>query len=311
MKFIALKTCDGGAKGRISFCCKALEVTRQGFYEYLKNRSKPWKHEELAAKMMEILHEDECNDTYGRERMHKALLLKYPDSGIPSEATVYRVMTAIGITHRPNRKPNGITKADREARKSDDLLKRDFKADKPFRKCVTDITEVKAKNGKLYVSAIFDCYDLTAIGLSMDDNMRAELCAATVENTASAYPEFCGAVLHSDRGSQYTSASYRAALNEYGVKQSMNSAGGRCHDNARCESIRGLVTRMKNELFYSRGRRSTDYTTEQLKTMIWCYYMSYWNNRRICSSIGGMPPAEKRRRYYSDKTGKPAAAAME
>ena len=96
--------------------------------------------------------------------MHKALLLKFPDSGIPSETTVYRVMTAIGITHRPNRKPNGITKADREARKSDDLLKRDFKADKPFSKCVTDITEVKTKNGKLYVSAIFDCYDLTAAG---------------------------------------------------------------------------------------------------------------------------------------------------
>ena len=163
MKFIALKTCDGGAKGRISFCCKALKVTRQGFHEYLKNRNKPWKHEELAAKMMEILSEDECNDTYGREQMHKALLLKYPNSGIPSETTVYRVMTAIGITHRPNRKPNGITKADREARKSDDLLKRDFKADKPFSKCVTDITEVKAKNGKLYVSAIFDCYDLTAV----------------------------------------------------------------------------------------------------------------------------------------------------
>ena len=269
MKFIALKTCDGGAKGRISFCCKALKVTRQGFHDYLKNRNKPWKHEELAAKMMEILSEDECNDTYGRERMHKPLLLKYPDSGIPSETTVYRVMTAIGITHRPNRKPDGITKADREARKSDDL---------------------------------------TAIGLSMDDNMRAELCAATVENTAAAYPEFCGAVLHSDRGSQYTSASYRAMLNEYGVKQSMNSAGGRCHDNARCES---MWARMKNELFYSRGRRSTDYTIEQLKTMIWRYYMSYWNNRRICSSIGGMPPAEKRRKYYSDKKGKSAAAAME
>lgn len=159
-------------------------------------------------------------------------------------------MTAIGITHRPNRKPNGITKADREARKSDDLLKRNFKADKPFSKCVTDITKVKAKNGKLYVSAIFDCYDLTAVGLSMDDNMRAELCAATVANTAAAYPEFHGAVLHSDRRSGYTSASYRAALSEYGVKQSMNSAGGRCNDNARCES---MWARMKNELFYSRG----------------------------------------------------------
>lgn len=105
---------------------------------------------------MEILSEDECNDTYGRERIYKALLLKYPDSDIPSESTVYRVMSAIGITHKPNRKPNSITKADREARKSDDLLKRDFKADKPLSKCVTDITEVKARNGKLYVSAIFD-----------------------------------------------------------------------------------------------------------------------------------------------------------
>ena len=88
-------------------------------------------------------------------------------------------------------------------------------------------------------------------------------------------------------------------LNEYGVKQSMNSAGGRCHDNACCEN---MWARMKNELFYSRGRRSKDYTKEQLKTMIWRYYMSYWNNRRICSPIG----AEKRRRYYSDKSGESA-----
>ena len=64
---------------------------------------------------------------------------------------------------------------------------------------------------------------------------------------------------------------------------------------------------MKNELFYSRGRRSTDYTIEQLKT----YYMSNWNNRRICSSIGGMPPTEKHCRYYSDKPGKSATTAME
>ena len=106
MKFIALKTCDGGAKGRISFCRKALKVTRQEFHEYLKNRNKPWKHEELAAKMMEILHEDECNDTYGRERMHKALLLKYPDSGIPSfftfvkEYSIYLASVILGVAAR-------------------------------------------------------------------------------------------------------------------------------------------------------------------------------------------------------------------
>lgn len=151
-----------------------LEVTRQGFYEYLKNRDKPWKYEALAAEMMEIISEDECNDTYGKVRMHEALMLKHPDGeGVPSESTVYRVMNVIGITQISKRKPNGITKADREAMKSDDLLKRDFTADKPCEKCVTDITEVKGKDGKLYTSVIFDCFDLTALGISMDTNMKA------------------------------------------------------------------------------------------------------------------------------------------
>jgi len=72
----------------------------------------------------------------------------------------------------------------------------------------------------------------------------------------------------------------------------MNSAGGRCHDNARCES---MWTRMKVELFYSRKDKPENYTVEELKTKIWRYYMSYWNNRRICSANGGLPPVLKRR----------------
>jgi len=77
----------------------------------------------------------------------------------------------------------------------------------------------------------------------------------------------------------------------------MNSAGGRCHDNARCESI---WARMKEELFYNRGRRSENFTIAELKTMVWRYFMSYWSNRRICSSIGGLPPAVKRQRFYAE-----------
>lgn len=65
-------------------------------------------------------------------------------------------------------KPNGITKADKEARKSDDLIKRDFTAQKPLEKCITDMTEIKASDGKLYVSAIFDCYELIVLVLAMD-----------------------------------------------------------------------------------------------------------------------------------------------
>ena len=93
MKFIALITNDGEIKGRISFYCRALKVTRQGFYDYLKNRDKPWKYEALAAEMMKIVAEDECNDTYGKIRMREALLFKNPENvEIPSESTVYRVM---------------------------------------------------------------------------------------------------------------------------------------------------------------------------------------------------------------------------
>lgn len=294
MQFIGIKTEDGRIKGKIALYCGVLGVTRQGFYWYLEHKDAPWKYEDIAEKMHSIVAEDECNDTYGRCRMYQALKQKYPDENIPSERTVYRIMEKIGLSHRPKHVPNGITKEDRKARKSDDLLRRDFAAEKPLTKCVTDITEVPAKDGKLYVSAVFDCFDLGVLGLAMDDNMKAELCASTIENAHKAFPDISGAIIHSDRGSQYTSALYRSTLNHYGIIQSMNSDGGRCHDNARCEA---MWARMKDELLY--GRYDTrKMTVNELKTLIWRYFISYWNNRRICSANDGLPPMIKRKQYY-------------
>ena len=295
MKFIALKTNDGQNTGKIAFYCKLLHVSRQGFYKYLKIQTRPWKYQDVADAMLEILAEDECNDTYGRIRMYQALRLKQPQGvQIPSERTVYRIMEELGISHTPRRKPNGITRADKETRKSDDLLRRNFDADKPLTKCVTDITEVKAKDGKLYVSAVFDCYDSCVLGLAMDTNMRASLCVQTLKNAHDACHDLRGVIIHSDRGAQYTSQEYRAAVSRYGILQSMNSAGGRCHDNARCES---MWARMKDELLY--GRYNTEkMTIDELKTLIWRFFIGYWNNRRICSRNGGLPPMVKRQRYY-------------
>ena len=90
-----------------------------------------------------------------------------------------------------------ITKADREARKSEDLSN-GTSQQKSRWKCVTDITEIPAKDGKLYVSAIFDCYDLGVIGLAMSDNMKAELCVSTIKNACITYPGIRGAIIHSD-----------------------------------------------------------------------------------------------------------------
>lgn len=176
-----------------------LEVSRQAFYDYLERKDEPWKYQAFADAMMIIHGEDECNADYGRVRMYQALTYRqeigeFTDVHVPCEGTVRKVMEEINLIHKPKRKPGGITKADREARKSDDLLKRDFMADEPLKKCVTDITEVKAKDGKLYVSAIFDCYDLMPNGLAMADNMRAELCSQTVKNACLCYPVIRGAI---------------------------------------------------------------------------------------------------------------------
>lgn len=295
MRLIAIKTDDGRITGEISFYCRILKVSREGFRKFLKNKGRPWKYEALANEMIKICNEDECNDTYGRIRMYQALLLKNPEGvDIPGERTVYRIMKKIGISHKPKRKPNGITKADRKARKSDDLLKRDFTADKPLSKVVTDITEIKCRDGKLYASALFDCFDLTVLGLSMDTNMKAPLCVKTLDHAMMAYPELRGATIHSDRGTQYTSGAYRKAIKKYGMNQSMNSDGGRCHDNARCES---MWARMKSELLYDRYD-TEKMLVEDVKVLIWRYFIGYWNNRRICSANGGLPPAVKRYQYY-------------
>ena len=154
--------------------------------------------------------------------------------------------------------------------------------------------QYQAKDGKLYVSAIFDCFDSSVLGLAMESNMKATLCEHTLDNAYLAYPDLRGAIVHSDRGTQYTSETYRKALAKYGIIQSMNSAGGRCHDNARCES---MWARMKSELLYDRYNTET-MNTEELKVLIWRYFISYWNNRRICSANGGLPPMIKRQRYY-------------
>ena len=296
MRFIALKTCDGKKKGKLAFYCRMLSVSRQGFYDYLEAKNQPWKYQEIAEAMKGIRAEDVCNDTYGRTRMRIALTQRLPaGKRIPCEGTIQKIMVKTGLGHSKRRKPNGITKAERNARKSEDLIQRDFSADKPCQKCITDITVIKASNGNLYVSAIFDCFDIAILGLDMNTHMKAALCVKTLENACIHYPELRNAIIHSDRGSQYTSKEYREAINHYGIRQSMNSDGGRCHDNARCES---MWARMKEELFYGRIR-TEDYTVDELKQMVWRYFMSYWNNRRICTANAGLPPMVKRKYYYA------------
>ena len=156
---------------------------------------------------------------------------------------------------------------------------------------LTDITEVSCADGKLYLAAVLDCFDGSIQGFQMAGHMRAELCVEAFEN-ACRKSGARGMILHSDRGSQFTSGKFRAALAKYGTIQSM-SGTGRCYDNARMESF---FATLKKEKLYQID--TSTLTREEVRTVIF-RYISYYNLRRITSVNDGLPPLVYRQRYLA------------
>ena len=266
--------------------CKVLNISESGYYRWLKNRNKPSARKLLSVKIQEILDAHPDNSNYGIERMQTALDQK----GIHvSRRTIYRAMTEMGIVHK-KRTPRGITKATTEIQDQENLIKRDFSAKKPLQKLLSDITEIQCSDGKLYVSAVLDCYNGEILSIAMDNNMKKELCIRTLNELKSQYgKKLCGAIFHSDRGSQYTSEAFKATLQKIGLRQSL-SGTGHCFDNARMESF---FATLKKEKIY----RISAYklTREQVKTIIFRYIFVYYNRIRITSfNPGGLPPVAYR-----------------
>ena len=266
--------------------CRVLKISESGYYRWLKNRGKPTARQLLSVEIQGILDEHPDNDNYGVRRMVTALAQK----GVRvSSRTVYRTMSEMGIVHR-RRRPRGITKATTEIQDRENLLKRNFKAEKPLRKLLSDITEIQCFDGKLYVSAVLDCYNGEILSVAMDDNMKKELCIRTIEELRSMYgKKLKGAIFHSDRGSQYTSEAFKSALGKAGLVQSL-SGTGHCFDNARMESF---FATLKKEKIY----RISAYklTREQVKSIIFRYIFVYYNRIRISSvNPGGMAPTTYR-----------------
>ena len=195
------------------------------------------------------------------------------------------------LTIRRKRKPVSLTKADIHAQKNENLIKQDFRAARPNEKYLTDITEVACSDGKLYLSPILDCYDGMIVSFTIGASKGAELCSKAFE-MACRRTNSRGMILHSDRGSQYTSSVFRASLKKYGAIQSM-SGTGRCYDNARMESF--FATLKKERLYKLDTSRMT---ISQVRSVIY-RYIAYYNQRRIYSSNGGYPPAVYRQMYYA------------
>ena len=267
--------------------CRTLGVSEAGYYKHLRREGRPDRHAPLLAQIKACFQEDAENANYGVGRIVSWLRMQRGFKG--SERTVRRVCQANGLMIHPKRKPNGITKADREAQKSENLIKQDFTAEVPNLKWLTDITEIPCKDAKLYLSPVLDCYDGSIVGYQMDTSMHAELCVGSFEQ-ACRRTGASGMVLHSDRGSQYTSRKFRDALAKRGAVQSM-SGTGRCYDNARMESF---FATLKKEKLYQMDTRQL--TAAEVASIV-VRYIAYYNLRRIYTTNGGWPPAVWRKMY--------------
>ena len=267
--------------------CDVLNVSETGYYRFKRILGRPDKDAVLSAVIQDVLDEHPFNDNYGVDRMQIALMHRGYTVG---KRRISRIMKENGWLHERKRRPKGLTRATTEIQEKENLIKQDFTSDQPYQKLLTDISQISCRDGKLYISPIMDCFNGEIISLVMRSNMRKELCIDTFNAAAKRFP-LNGAILHSDRGSQYTSEAFREKLSNAGVLQSLSGVN-HCFDNARMESF---FATLKKELLY----RIPTYKMkmDEVKAIIFRYVFVYYNRIRIyTSNPDGLPPAAYRRR---------------
>ena len=265
--------------------CDVLNVSETGYYRFKRNLGRPGKDAVLSAVIQDVLDEHPFNDNYGVDRMQIALMHRGYTVG---KRRISRIMKENGWLHERKRRPKGLTRATTEIQEKENLIKQDFTSDQPYQKLLTDISQISCRDGKLYISPIMDCFNGEIISLVMRSNMRKELCIDTFNTAAKRFP-LNGAILHSDRGSQYTSEAFREKLSNAGVLQSLSGVN-HCFDNARMESF---FATLKKELLY----RIPTYKMkmDEVKAIIFRYVFVYYNRIRIyTSNPDGLPPAAYR-----------------
>ena len=242
--------------------------------------------------MQDIMDESPFNENYGVPRMQMALEKQGLKAG---KRRIARIMQKNGWIHERKRRPKGLTRATTEIQEKENLLKQDFHSDQPYQMLLTDISQIPCADGKLYISPVMDCFNGEILSLLMRDNMRKELCIDTVVAAARRFP-IKGAILHSDRGSQYTSEAFRNELKRNQIQQSLSGVG-HCYDNARMESF---FATLKKELLYQLPTYKMKMA--DVKAIIFRYVFGYYNQIRIhTSNPEGLSPAEYRKLYENRK----------
>ena len=245
---------------------------------------RPDKYEAAKAEITAIYHENKGR--YGYRRITMEL---HRRSMYLNHKTVQRLMKELGLVCQVRMKKYRSYKGE-VGNIAPNLLKRDFHAEKPNQKWVTDVTEFSLFGEKLYLSPILDLHSSDLVSYTISDRPVLSMVTSMLDKAFAGLPEGTKLILHSDQGWQYQHRQYQAMLKEKGIRQSM-SRKGNCLDNAVIENFFGLL---KSELLYLQDFQSIEHFKQELFE-----YLDYYNNRRIKVKLKGLPPALHRQQALS------------
>jgi len=260
----------------LSVLLSIAQLPRASYYYHVNRQSIPNKYGEAHEAIRAIYHENKGRYGYRRittELRHRGFVLNHK--------TVQRLMKELGLVCRVRMKRYSSYKGE-VGKIAPDLLERDFVAEKPNRKWVTDVTEFHLFGQKLYLSPILDLCSRDIVSYSLSDRPTLSMVTGMLDTAFKQIPDGTGLILHSDQGFHYQHKQYQRMLGKKGVRQSM-SRKGNCLDNAVIENFFGIL---KSELLYLQEFESMEHFKTELVE-----YLNYYNNHRIKDKLKGLPPA--------------------
>ena len=260
----------------VSVMCRFFGVSRSGYYDYVKRLDQPAHDAGLA----EIIREQQkkCDKTYGYRRMWK--WLKKTKKIYRNPKTILRIMKKYELLSEIRRRRKW-RQMGQQLHKYENLLNREFHADRPNCKWVTDISYIHTGQGVLYLSVIRDLFDNSIVAYKTGTTQTVNLVLDTIRLAMQKEKKVAAEVqLHSDQGSQYTSQAYFDLTKEYGITPSM-SRRGNCYDNAMAENFFSIL---KAECIY----RHMPTTFDEARTLI-DHYIYFYNHQRIQLKTGVAP----------------------
>jgi transposase InsO family protein len=267
--------------------CKVLDVSRSGYYAW---RGRPPSEREMAnrelyKKIEDVYHES--HGTYGSPRIYQELSRQ----GVScSENRVARLMRLRGLKARQARTYKTTTKRNQADPVAPNVLKRDFEADRPNEKWLTDITYIRTDEGWLYLAIVLDLYSRRVVGWGMSDRMTSDLTKGALQMALQRREIDAGLIHHSDQGSQYTDGDYQQMLKDWGIEASMNGVGT-WYDNAPMESFFGTL---KGEWVHHSAYRTRD----EARADLFYYIEAFYNRRRLHSALGYLSPESYELLYH-------------